>query len=46
MVRDALQGKTTASQIWFRNPRINEVGEDRDWFQVNATIDFNYDELR
>ena len=46
VVRDALQGKTTASQIWFRNPRINEVGEDRDWFQVNATIDFNYDELR
>lgn len=46
VVRDALQGKQTASCVWFRNPRINEVGEDKDWFNVNATIDFNYDELR
>ena len=46
VVRDALQGKQTASCVWFRNPRINEVGEDKDWFNVNATIDFDYDELR
>ncbi len=46
VVRDALQGKKTASCVWFRNPRINEVGEDKDWYQVNAIIDFDYDELR
>ena len=46
VVRDALQGKQTESCVWFRNPQINEVGEDRDWFNVNATIDFDYDELR
>lgn len=46
VVRDALQGKQTTSCVWFRNPRINEVGEDKDWFNVNATIDFDYDELR
>lgn len=46
VVRDALQGKQTESCVWFRNPRINEIGEDRDWFNVNATIDFDYDELR
>lgn len=46
VVRDALQGKQTASCVWFRNPRVNEVGEDKDWFNVNATIDFDYDELR
>lgn len=46
VVRDALQGKQTANCVWFRNPRINEIGEDRDWFNVNATIDFDYDELR
>lgn len=46
VVRDALQGKQTPSCVWFRNPKINEVGEDRDWFNVNATIDFDYDELR
>lgn len=46
VVRDALQGKQTANCVWFRNPRINEIGEDKDWFNVNATIDFDYDELR
>lgn len=46
VVRDALQGKQTESCIWFRNPRISEIGEDRDWFNVNAIIDFDYDELR
>lgn len=46
VVRDALQGKQTASCVWFRNPRISEVGEDKDWFNVNAIIDFDYDELR
>lgn len=46
VVRDALQGKQTASCVWFRRPSINEIGEDRAWFNVNATIDFDYDELR
>lgn len=46
VVRDALQGKQTENCVWFRNPRIGEVGEDKDWFNVNATIDFDYDELR
>jgi hypothetical protein len=46
VVRDALQGKKTASGVWFRRPSINEIGEDRDWFNVNATINFEYDELR
>lgn len=46
VVRDALQGKKTESCVWFRNARVNEIGEDKDWFNVNATIEFNYDELR
>lgn len=46
VVRDALQGKATASRVWFRNARVNEIGEDRDWFNVNAIIDFDYDELK
>lgn len=46
VVRDALQGRQTESCVWFKRPRITEVGEDRDWFNVNATIDFDYDELR
>lgn len=46
VIRDSLQGKATASRVWFTNPRIIEIGEDRDWYNVNAIIDFNYDELR
>lgn len=46
VVRDALQGKQTPSCVWFRRPAISEIGEDDAWFNVNATIDFNYDELR
>lgn len=45
MVRDALQGNTTAGCAWFRNARIAEVGESQDWFQVNAIVDFEYDEI-
>lgn len=44
--RDALQGNSTLGCAWFRNARIAEVGESLDWFQVNATIDFEYDEVK
>lgn len=46
VVRDALQGKQTDDCVWFRNPRIAEVGVDKDWYNVNAFINFDYDELR
>lgn len=46
VVRDALQGKQTDDCVWFRNPRIAEVGVDKDWYNVNAYINFDYDELR
>lgn len=44
--RDALQGNSTLGCAWFRNAKIAEVGESLDWFQVNATIDFEYDEVK
>lgn len=46
VVRDALQGKQTDSCVWFRSPMINEIGVDEGWFNVNANITFDYDELR
>lgn len=46
VVRDALQGKQSEHCVWFRNARIQEIGIDADWFNVNAIIDFDYDELR
>jgi hypothetical protein len=45
-VADAYEGTTTASGVWFRNVRVNEVGADGAWFQVNALIEFIYDEIK
>lgn len=43
---DALEGKSTSLNVWFRNVRINEIGVDGDWFQVNVLADFTYDEMK
>lgn len=45
-VRDAFQGRATDSGVWFRNCSIREVGADLSWYQVNATITFDYDEVK
>ncbi len=31
--------------VWYRNVRVNEVGQDGDWFQFNVIADFTYDEV-
>ncbi len=46
IARDAFEGRSTASGIWFRNARIQEVGRDGAWQQMNITAEFVYDELR
>lgn len=44
--KKAFEGEeTTTSNIWFQNVRINEVGVDDPWFQVNVVAEFRYDEL-
>lgn len=43
---EALDGKRTASGVWLRNARMNEVGPSGHWFQVNVLADFMYDTLR
>lgn len=45
-VRDAYQGASTPGGVWFRNATTQEVGQDRHHFQVNAIVNFNYDEVR
>ena len=45
-VRNAYRGISTPRQVWFRNARINEVGIDGDWFQLNIIVDFEYDEIQ
>lgn len=45
-VRDAFQGRATDSGVWFRNCNAREVGPDKSWFQANASITFDYDEVK
>lgn len=46
IARNAFEGRGTASGIWFRNVRIQEIGEDGTWYQMNVLAEFQYDELR
>lgn len=45
-VRDAFRGRATAGGVWFRRQTIREVGQDKGWYQVNAIITFDYDEVK
>jgi hypothetical protein len=46
IVQDAFEGQSTSDGIWFRNVRVNEVGPDGDWYQINVLVDFTYDEIK
>ena len=45
VVSDAFDGKRSLN-VWFRNGRINEVGPDGEWFQINYLVDFEYNEVK
>jgi hypothetical protein len=42
---DAFQGKSSPGGVWFRNVRMNEIGNDDKWFQTNILAEFQYDEV-
>ncbi len=46
IIRGAFEGYSTPSGVWFRNPRIQEVGSDGTWYQTNIFVDFQYDEVK
>ena len=46
VVADAFEGVSTASGVWFRNTRVNEIGSEGSWFQINVIVDFLYDEVK
>lgn len=48
---DAAQAVVNAFQsardcVWYRNIRINEVGADGAFEQINVLVDFSYDDVR
>jgi len=44
--KNAFEGQATSRQVWFRDVRIEEIGVDGPWFQMNVVLTFEYDELR
>lgn len=46
VVADAYEGTATPAGVWFRDVRLNEIGPDDQWFNVNVLVDFTYDEVK
>jgi len=43
---DSFEGQSTSGGIWFRNTRVNEIGRDGEFFQMNVITEFVYDEIK
>ncbi len=48
VARDAFEGQTAGDrgEIWFRDVRINEFGEENNWFRIDVLADFEYDRVK
>lgn len=44
LARNAFRGYTTASGVWFRNPRVSELESEERWVRLNVTVNYQYDE--
>lgn len=38
--------RETASGVWFRNPRINELPNDGTWYRWNVLSDFQFNQVK
>lgn len=45
-VKNEFEGSRPPEGVWFSNVRINEIGVNNRWFQVNVLADFEYDEVK
>jgi hypothetical protein len=45
VARNTFRGKASASLIWFRNCRINELAPDGKAYRLNVVSDYQYDEI-
>ena len=46
VVADAYEGISSPNGVWFRNVRINELGREGTFFQINVVVDFEYYETK
>lgn len=37
---------STPGQVWFRNPRINELKNDGTWYRWNVLADYQFDQVK
>lgn len=45
-LRDAFQGKGTASGVWFRRVNAKDIGKDKNWYNWTMSLRFTYDEVK
>lgn len=46
LVLDIFEGIATPSGVWFRHGHPQEIGQDDSWYQVNAILEFTYDQIK
>lgn len=46
VVADAYEGQKSETGVWFRNVRIQEIGRESQFYQINVLIDFEYNETK
>ncbi len=46
VITDAFEGKSSPLGVWFRRVRINEIGKDGMFQQLNVIIEFEYNEVK
>jgi len=43
---DVYEGQTSQNGVWFRRVRINEIGSEGTFHQLNMYAEFEYDEIK
>jgi hypothetical protein len=46
VIVNAFEGKASTNGVWFRQIRVNEIGQEGVWYQTNVLINFEYDEVK
>ena len=46
IVGDAYEGYASPGGVWFRNLRVNEIGDSGKYSQANVIVEFEYDEIK
>ena len=45
VLRNAFRGSKSGNGVWFRNPRIEELTPEADFFRINVVSEFEYSEI-